>query len=210
MRVSTAKTDAFSVLVMTDPSQQGRSACWCWGWQCDGRWLYCYLVVGWYVQPPHFHVLSPVHFLARSSSSFSPLFPSLDTTASRGLLSIPSVDIERGKGKYVLVKVTASGQTQFFVRSRQEAQFHADVFKELRLELERLGLEGLKWDILGGGRIKKDNDDRIEIFGHSGLCIFFTFFYTCGAFFTVPAATSSTFNVSYFIHTCACAMYNMC
>ena len=81
------------------------------------------------------------------------------------LLTHPSVVLDEGTHKYVLIEARAGGQTKMLVRMTAGAPYHADVAKPYVNALRAAGAEA---DVPGGGRIAHDKDAKtINIFGFS-------------------------------------------
>jgi hypothetical protein len=86
---------------------------------------------------------------------------------------IPSVSIDAGAYKYVLVSAVPPSHSsdlvsssRLFVYSKRGAQYHVNVAEYLVPQLEGNGYTNIR--ILGGGRILRDDDDRrVHIYGHS-------------------------------------------
>lgn len=68
--------------------------------------------------------------------------------------------------KYVLIEATdAESSSKFLVRGSQWADYHKDAARETIIELDELGV---RYEVLGGGRIKHDSEAKtIEIYGFS-------------------------------------------
>ncbi|KAI9581184.1 sex-regulated protein janus-A-like isoform 2-T3 [Glossina fuscipes fuscipes] len=87
------------------------------------------------------------------------------------LEAIPSVDIEEGIFKYVLVKVygkeTSDGYEPFktVVRGYQDYAWHADIYERVSASCAALGLAT---ECLGGGRIEHNPSAKlIKVYGYS-------------------------------------------
>ncbi|KAL3782151.1 hypothetical protein ACHAWO_009523 [Cyclotella atomus] len=85
---------------------------------------------------------------------------------------IPSVSIDEGAHKYVLVRASAPGSSETpsrvrtFVYSKQGASYHRNVAEYLLPILQNAGYYDIR--ITGGGRIVKDSKSKqINIFGYS-------------------------------------------
>lgn len=83
--------------------------------------------------------------------------------------SIPSVSIDAGAYKYVLITADApssSSRKRTFVYSKRNAQYHRNVAEHLIPQLEGGGYRDIR--VKGGGRILRDDEQkRIHIFGYS-------------------------------------------
>ncbi|KAL7472751.1 hypothetical protein ACHAXS_013123 [Conticribra weissflogii] len=82
--------------------------------------------------------------------------------------TIPTVFLDEGAHKYVLVSAIppSSTQQQHFVYSKYGAPYHRNVAEFLVPRLESNGYSDIR--ILGGGRIYRDDEERkIKIFGYS-------------------------------------------
>lgn len=82
---------------------------------------------------------------------------------------VPSVSIDEGANKYVLISAIVPGQgseRQNFVVSRKGAEYHRNAAEPMIDALERCGYSSIS--ILGGGRIRCDSDGKkISIYGFS-------------------------------------------
>jgi len=79
---------------------------------------------------------------------------------------VPSVKIADGAHKYVQLRASLDGKTQFFVTSKRGASYHRNVAEPLIFELEQAGYDDI--EVTGGGRIFLDeNANKISIFGFS-------------------------------------------
>ena len=85
---------------------------------------------------------------------------------------IPSVSIDEGAHKYVLIRASTPGSSRSpsrvrtFVYSKQGASYHRDVAEYLVPILQGAGYYDIR--ITGGGRIHRDsNNKQINIFGYS-------------------------------------------
>lgn len=78
---------------------------------------------------------------------------------------IPSVAIDVGRQKYVLIRITnpASGDNSFLVRGDINSPYHADAARATTEALERAGVA---YEVTGGGRIDH-NHNSLRVFGHS-------------------------------------------
>ena len=82
------------------------------------------------------------------------------TAASVSTEQIPTVSIDPGRHKYVLVTAaTSSNERQVFVYSRRGAQYHRDVADVLIPMLESSGYSNIR--ITGGGRISRDDGEAL-------------------------------------------------
>jgi len=81
--------------------------------------------------------------------------------------AIPSVYIDEGANKYVLITANTPNSTkQTFVYSKRGASYHRNVAEFLIPQLEGAGYYNIR--VLGGGRILRDDEDKlINIFGFS-------------------------------------------
>ncbi|XP_037923724.1 sex-regulated protein janus-A-like isoform X2 [Hermetia illucens] len=87
------------------------------------------------------------------------------------LEAVPEVDIDEGIFKYVLIKVYGKEQSdgmepsKLIVRGFNRAQWHSDIYDEVRSSVEGLGLDT---ECLGGGRIEHRPDNKkIKVYGYS-------------------------------------------
>jgi len=94
------------------------------------------------------------------------------TSDDEGLTSwtkIPSVSIDEGANKYVLISATEPSineETQYFVVSKKGASYHRNAAEPFVCMLESSGYTNI--DVTGGGRILLDSDKKhISIFGYS-------------------------------------------
>lgn len=80
---------------------------------------------------------------------------------------IPSVSIDSGAYKYVLIQTTNNNnKEEIFVHSKRGAHYHRNVAEPLIPILQQSGYTNIR--ITGGGRILRDDDDKIiKIFGYS-------------------------------------------
>ncbi|KAI1290109.1 14 kDa phosphohistidine phosphatase [Halotydeus destructor] len=85
--------------------------------------------------------------------------------------SLEAADIDTGKFKYVLIKVTQGERERHLVRGYKVAEYHADVLegveeKELNPIKKQFG--DVTWECVGGGRILHDaNHKWINVYGYS-------------------------------------------
>lgn len=103
--------------------------------------------------------LSEYNDNARASAS--------NDSANSGDGAIPSVSIEEGAYKYVLITAnTPSNKSRIFVYSKRNAQYHRNVAEYLLPQLEGEGYSDIR--IKGGGRILRDDaSKKVHIFGYS-------------------------------------------
>jgi phosphohistidine phosphatase len=84
---------------------------------------------------------------------------------------LPSVSIDEGAHKYVLITATppttpSNSSRQTFVYSRRHAKYHVNVAEEFVPQLECYGYTSIR--VAGGGRIlRNDIEKKIHIFGYS-------------------------------------------
>ena len=79
---------------------------------------------------------------------------------------MPSIQIDEGKHKYVLIKASINNDIQYFVCSQTGAAYHRNVAEPIVELLARSGYDRI--EITGGGRLLLDKDHkRIKIFGFS-------------------------------------------
>ncbi len=83
---------------------------------------------------------------------------------------LPSVSIDEGAHKYVLITATSpspsNSSQQTFVYSRRHAKYHVNVAEEFVPQLECYGYTSIR--VAGGGRIlRNDTEKKIHIFGYS-------------------------------------------
>ncbi|XP_053964117.1 sex-regulated protein janus-A-like [Anastrepha ludens] len=81
--------------------------------------------------------------------------------------AVPSVDIEEGVFKYVLIKVYGKDESlqKNIVRGYADCQWHSDIYDRSSESLKGLGLET---ECLGGGRIEHNADSKlIKVYGYS-------------------------------------------
>jgi phosphohistidine phosphatase len=88
---------------------------------------------------------------------------------------LPSVSIDEGAHKYVLITATppssssstpSNSSQQTFVYSRRHAKYHVNVAEEFVPQLECYGYTSIR--VVGGGRIlRNDIEKKIHIFGYS-------------------------------------------
>eukprot|EP00730_Choanoeca_flexa_P018582 TRINITY_DN9041_c0_g1_i1.p1 TRINITY_DN9041_c0_g1~~TRINITY_DN9041_c0_g1_i1.p1 ORF type:complete len:119 (+),score=10.56 TRINITY_DN9041_c0_g1_i1:134-490(+) len=82
------------------------------------------------------------------------------------LASVPTVDIDQGVFKYVLIEVSdeATNERKQIVRGYTFAKFHDDVYQHVKPGIEALGLAT---SVLGGGRIKHTPSQELFVYGYS-------------------------------------------
>uniref|UniRef100_A0A646QD68 Sex-regulated protein janus-A n=1 Tax=Hemiscolopendra marginata TaxID=943146 RepID=A0A646QD68_9MYRI len=83
--------------------------------------------------------------------------------------SIPDVEIDHGRFKYILIKLydTKDGQevSKNIVRGYNWAAYHADIYENVDAKLRELGIES---ECVGGGRILHEMDKKsIQVYGYS-------------------------------------------
>ena len=81
---------------------------------------------------------------------------------------IPSVQIDEGANKYVLISAKApnSDKSSLYVTSKKGASYHRNAAEPFVAKLEKNGYTAI--EILGGGRIFCDeHEKKISIFGYS-------------------------------------------
>lgn len=82
--------------------------------------------------------------------------------------SLASVKIDSdATQKYVLIEATnaAESASKYLVRGDQWADYHKDAARDTLIELDEIGV---RYEVLGGGRIKHDSaSKKIEIYGFS-------------------------------------------
>lgn len=84
----------------------------------------------------------------------------------RSSRKVPSVSIDEGANKYVLISGKKDGKKQYLVVSKRGAKYHKDAAEPLINELEVNGYGEIK--VLGGGRIYLNHEEkRVSIYGHS-------------------------------------------
>lgn len=81
--------------------------------------------------------------------------------------AIPSVSIDNGAYKYVLITATTcANRSRTFVYSKRNASYHRNVAELLLPQLESENYTDIR--VTGGGRILRDDDEKkIHIFGYS-------------------------------------------
>ena len=90
------------------------------------------------------------------------------SSSSSGSYRIPTVSIDSGAYKYVLITALPpnSSTTEVFVHSKRGADYHRNVAEPLIPILKQSGYTNIQ--IKGGGRILRcDEDNIIKIFGYS-------------------------------------------
>eukprot|EP00510_Aplanochytrium_minuta_P006053 CAMPEP_0184010172 /NCGR_PEP_ID=MMETSP0954-20121128/3052_1 /TAXON_ID=627963 /ORGANISM="Aplanochytrium sp, Strain PBS07" /LENGTH=166 /DNA_ID=CAMNT_0026289705 /DNA_START=216 /DNA_END=716 /DNA_ORIENTATION=- len=87
------------------------------------------------------------------------------------LSEVPEVEIDADhKQKYVLIEVNATNLEKpvHLVRGRKWASYHKDVAEPTLTKLARCSVPGLRYNVLGGGRILHDSQvPKIEVYGYS-------------------------------------------
>ncbi|XP_011188083.1 sex-regulated protein janus-A [Zeugodacus cucurbitae] len=94
-------------------------------------------------------------------------FRKLCKMADAKLAAVPSVDIEEGVFKYVLIKVYGKDESSHknIVRGYADCQWHSDIYDRSSESCKGLGLET---ECLGGGRIEHNPDLKlIKVYGYS-------------------------------------------
>ena len=87
-------------------------------------------------------------------------------TSRAATYRIPSVSIDSGAYKYVLITAKQNNKEEVFVHSKRGAHYHRNVAEPLIPILQQSGYTNIR--ITGGGRILRDDDDKIiKIFGYS-------------------------------------------
>jgi phosphohistidine phosphatase len=88
--------------------------------------------------------------------------------APTALDAVVSVKIDAdAMQKYVLIEATSAAEfaSKYLVRGDQWADYHKDAARDTLIELDELGV---RYEVLGGGRIKHDTAaQKIEIYGFS-------------------------------------------
>uniref|UniRef100_A0A1A9WT61 Sex-regulated protein janus-B n=1 Tax=Glossina brevipalpis TaxID=37001 RepID=A0A1A9WT61_9MUSC len=91
--------------------------------------------------------------------------------ANAKLEAVPSVDIEEGVFKYVLIKIKDKGTCddaasfKTIVRGYKDCQWHSDIFERINASCQIMGLEA---EVLGGGKIEHDpSAKKIKVYGQS-------------------------------------------
>ncbi|XP_018797528.1 PREDICTED: sex-regulated protein janus-A-like isoform X2 [Bactrocera latifrons] len=101
------------------------------------------------------------------SSAIGLNFRKLCKMAGAKLEAVPSVDIEEGVFKYVLIKVYGNDDSlnKNIVRGYADCQWHSDIYDRASESCKGLGLET---ECLGGGRIEHNpNLKLIKVYGYS-------------------------------------------
>ncbi|XP_022654143.1 14 kDa phosphohistidine phosphatase-like [Varroa jacobsoni] len=81
--------------------------------------------------------------------------------------SIPDVEIDDGRFKYVLIRVhdKRTNATKLIVRGIATCSYHMDIYELAQKAIEN---ENFELEALGGGRILHNaKEKRIEVFGYS-------------------------------------------
>ncbi|XP_039970951.1 sex-regulated protein janus-A-like isoform X2 [Bactrocera tryoni] len=95
------------------------------------------------------------------------IFQKFSKMAGAKLEAVPSVDIEEGVFKYVLIKVFGNDDSinKNIVRGYADCQWHSDIYDRASESCKGLGLET---ECLGGGRIEHSpNLKLIKVYGYS-------------------------------------------
>lgn len=94
--------------------------------------------------------------------------PSNDAAGVNEVQHVPSVSIDEGAHKYVLIQARAGkgAKLQHFVVSKRGAHYHRNAAEPMVDSLQRSGYTDIK--ILGGGRIRLNSKAKeVDIFGFS-------------------------------------------
>jgi len=90
------------------------------------------------------------------------------TAINKIMDSVPNVDVSGdGKYKYILINVSnpKSNQSKLIIRGYNDCQYHDNIFQKVKPALEQ---EGLKAEVLGGGKIVFESDKKvINVYGES-------------------------------------------
>jgi phosphohistidine phosphatase len=79
---------------------------------------------------------------------------------------VPSVDIDEGTNKYVLIKAEYDGDEQYIVTSRCGAKYHRNAAEPMIAKLESAGYTDI--EVTGGGRISLNTlKKELSIYGFS-------------------------------------------
>lgn len=79
---------------------------------------------------------------------------------------LPSVHVDEGTHKYVLIKAFLDGEEQHFVTSKQGAAYHRNAAEPMIVKLEEAGYHDI--EVTGGGRISYLSGERsMKIYGFS-------------------------------------------
>jgi phosphohistidine phosphatase len=108
-----------------------------------------------------------------SNNAEPPHRPSVQATSQQQCRALPSVSIDSGAYKYVLItalppnsKKDSDDSLEIFVHSKRGAHYHRNVAEPLIPILKQSGYEKIR--INGGGRILRDDEKKyIKIFGYS-------------------------------------------
>ncbi|XP_072096691.1 14 kDa phosphohistidine phosphatase isoform X1 [Mobula birostris] len=87
--------------------------------------------------------------------------------AAAVLERVPDVVVDSsGVFKYVLIRVgREGGPEKDIVRGWASAEYHADIYDQVSMEIEK---QGLYCECQGGGRIRHDNGEKkIHVYGYS-------------------------------------------
>jgi phosphohistidine phosphatase len=79
---------------------------------------------------------------------------------------VPSVAIDEGAHKYVLIKAMFNGDEQYIVTSKRGAMYHRNAAEPMIAKLERAGYSDI--EVTGGGRISLNSlEKEMSIYGFS-------------------------------------------
>lgn len=79
---------------------------------------------------------------------------------------LPSVEVDEGVNKYVLLKAEIDGDEQYFVTSKFGAKYHRNAAEPMIAKLEKSGYVDI--EVMGGGRISLDTlGKEMLIYGFS-------------------------------------------
>jgi len=80
---------------------------------------------------------------------------------------LPSVEIDEGTHKYVLIRASVDGEERYIVTSRRGASYHRNAAEPMIAKLEAAGCYH-DIEVTGGGRISyEEADKKIHIYGFS-------------------------------------------
>lgn len=114
------------------------------------------------------HDLQEAANLQSRLSEYNKNLAQTSSTSTGATDAIPSVSIDEGAYKYVLITavIPSTNQVRKFVYSKRNASYHRNVAEHLIPQLESAGYRDIR--IKGGGRILRDDDsNKIHIFGYS-------------------------------------------